>query len=754
MNDTGNLIYVLAANTKSLFVYRRIRGLEDYQAFANFKVGSNVISVFPTSFSIAKSYDSIFYADHGNDVTTGVIYYHSGKSYLGENSAISHDGKTVALSSGAQLRIVNQDSDGLWKYGTDTNAIQTNSFTSTEIVDSMALSYAGDVLAFSSSGISPEVQVWHRGQGDNLNLSRNAPWTKGIIGDPYPFTPNAFSLGSSVALSATGFKLAVGLYSEGPNSRSPGVQIAGSLYTGGVHLFNRADGTRWTYVQFIVYTGAATFDRAGFSTSLSNDGTVLAYGSRPQNSMNIFGGLHIAWQKIKNAQTNLQTLLDTQQSFVSNTSGLTEYPRSVRVSGDGRTVICSTNYSESRGIIRVYKNNSTYYTEDSSIIGLINELIGEQIEISMDGNIIVTCGQFANKSLSTGIKLYRYTGTSWELAMLPIGTQFDRARVRLSANADILAVSVDNETMVYNIETIIPTASDITIKDTEFIGSLKFITGGEIVTNNRYVGHGEWKPSIKMQGRSSIEFGADFIKNNDTAAGTIGYNNWGQGLNIVGGYGPNGSGRRWVQVFDLIYVRGGTSPSGDGPVIVSSPGLDTTANQYISSFRVIRTYIQADRYYLGFGDNGISTSLGGIGWNFFYCDIRIKHDIKEPIINNACDYIEKIAFKSFRWDKSVDPNEAICELGIIAQQLEEVHPNFINFTEDSEKHKMINTNVFSTFMMKGIQELIIENKQLKADICRTKSEIEELKKEIEELKSGMQELKSCMQELRKHTGLV
>jgi hypothetical protein len=133
------------------------------------------------------------------------------------------------------------------------------------------------------------------------------------------------------------------------------------------------------------------------------------------------------------------------------------------------------------------------------------------------------------------------------------------------------------------------------------------------------------------------------------------------------------------------------------------------------------TYIEMARYSFNFTTNVLTNNTAGaIGINYFNSDIRLKTNIGEPIINNACEYIKKIEFKSFNWKESVDISKAKCELGIIAQQLESVYPKFININydevTDESKHKSINTNVFSTFMMKGIQELILENEKLKKDI--------------------------------------
>jgi len=147
------------------------------------------------------------------------------------------------------------------------------------------------------------------------------------------------------------------------------------------------------------------------------------------------------------------------------------------------------------------------------------------------------------------------------------------------------------------------------------------------------------------------------------------------------------------------------------------------------------TYIEMARYVFDFNTN-VLHGRGLIGFNYFNSDIRQKTNIAEPLINNACEYIKKIEFKSFNWKENVDINKTKCELGVIAQQLESVYPKFININYDEQepkdetKHKSINTNVFSTFMMKGIQELILENIQLKKENEVMRKDIELIKQHL------------------------
>jgi hypothetical protein len=103
--------------------------------------------------------------------------------------------------------------------------------------------------------------------------------------------------------------------------------------------------------------------------------------------------------------------------------------------------------------------------------------------------------------------------------------------------------------------------------------------------------------------------------------------------------------------------------------------------------------------------------VGQVIISIFFSDERLKENVKEPVITNVCSYIEKIQFKSFKWkERHYRENDGLCELGVIAQQLESVHPDLVITADDKDTFgdgvgtKSVNTNAFSTFMMKGIQE--------------------------------------------------
>lgn len=145
---------------------------------------------------------------------------------------------------------------------------------------------------------------------------------------------------------------------------------------------------------------------------------------------------------------------------------------------------------------------------------------------------------------------------------------------------------------------------------------------------------------------------------------------------------------------------------------------------YVNNFKYVfngttNSYIEFSFY------NGDYTynSVGGLV--LFFSDARLKKNIVEPDITNACSLIDKFRFVSFDWK---DKN-GHCELGLLAQELEQIHPALVITYSDENTYgdgigtKSVDTTTLLTFNTKAVQELIHrvdelekENKQLKDDI--------------------------------------
>ena len=87
-------------------------------------------------------------------------------------------------------------------------------------------------------------------------------------------------------------------------------------------------------------------------------------------------------------------------------------------------------------------------------------------------------------------------------------------------------------------------------------------------------------------------------------------------------------------------------------------------------------------------------------------DIRLKKNIKKTKIK-ALESINKMNFKEFNWKK----DDKFEEVGLIAQELQEINENFVYEKEDGQL--LLNEDSLRMYILKAIQELSEENKKLK-----------------------------------------
>jgi hypothetical protein len=96
-------------------------------------------------------------------------------------------------------------------------------------------------------------------------------------------------------------------------------------------------------------------------------------------------------------------------------------------------------------------------------------------------------------------------------------------------------------------------------------------------------------------------------------------------------------------------------------------------------------------------------------------DRRLKHDIQK--VDGALDMVERINTVTFRWNDPKTPytNKDYPELGVIAQELEEVVPHCVH--TDSTGLKTVAYERLSTIALQAIKELKAEVDALKAELA-------------------------------------
>lgn len=114
------------------------------------------------------------------------------------------------------------------------------------------------------------------------------------------------------------------------------------------------------------------------------------------------------------------------------------------------------------------------------------------------------------------------------------------------------------------------------------------------------------------------------------------------------------------------------------------------------------------------------TDAGVIGTNYFTSDSRLKKNIA-PTEKTALQAIDSIEFKQFDWNEFTDRNNEHVELGVVAQQLQQVNPKFVNEMSDSTLG--VNEPELLTYALKAIQELSAELSAIKQELSQMKGAV-------------------------------
>ena len=104
-------------------------------------------------------------------------------------------------------------------------------------------------------------------------------------------------------------------------------------------------------------------------------------------------------------------------------------------------------------------------------------------------------------------------------------------------------------------------------------------------------------------------------------------------------------------------------------------------------------------------------------------DVRLKKNIRETKVN-ALDSINKMNFKEFNWRK----NDKFEEVGLIAQELQEINENFVSEKEDGLL--ILNEDSLRIYALKAIQELSTENQQIKSQLKEMNERLQKLEDKI------------------------
>jgi len=288
--------------------------------------------------------------------------------------------------------------------------------------------------------------------------------------------------GVSLSLSADGNILAVG--SLGEDSSSTGINSTANEdanSAGAAYIFKFTDGA-WEQETYIKASNTEKGDNFGLAVSLSSDGTVLAVGTKNEDS-NATGiymdESSVSTEQANNSETSAGAVYVyrfeasnwTQEAYIkaSNAEGRDYFGAALALSGDGDTLVVGAYGEDSNsgddesngslsgsGAAYVFRFDDTSWTQEAYIKAATptgTSSFGESVSLSDDGNTLAVGADDENTTEddSGAVHVFRFTDAAWsEQAFIKASTVGEDAgfgkRVSLSADGSTLAVSAIYET--------------------------------------------------------------------------------------------------------------------------------------------------------------------------------------------------------------------------------------------------------------------------------------------------------------------
>ncbi len=299
--------------------------------------------------------------------------------------------------------------------------------------------------------------------------------------------------GNSVSLSADGNTLAVGVYRE--DGSSTGVNGAQDDNTasnsGSVYLFRfNTTSSIWSQQAYIKASNTGTYDRFGWSVSLSADGNTLAVGAyREDSSSTSVNGAQDASTVVDSGAVylfrfNTTSSIWSQQAYIkaSNTGAFDRFGRSVSLSADGNTLAVgardedssstgvngaqNNNTASDSGAVYVFRfsTGSSTWSQQAYIKASntgADDQFGDFVSLSADGNTLAV-GVLYEDGSTTGVGgvddngtnnagatyVFEFANGAWaqQAYIKATDTSFNAffgVSVSLSSNGNTLAVGAD-----------------------------------------------------------------------------------------------------------------------------------------------------------------------------------------------------------------------------------------------------------------------------------------------------------------------
>jgi len=249
------------------------------------------------------------------------------------------------------------------------------------------------LFAANNPTVSPEVEPG----SPTMAPTSHDHWEK--VGDAINGSGEGDIFGSSVSLNKIGDYMAVGASMSASNGKSSsGAVTVYKFETGGWEPFGN------------VISGMQAGDRAGYSVNISENGTVVAIGSRYHNGPN----------GMKSGQARVfqyDDINNTWNKLGRDIDGETQNDEAgfcVSLSSDGRRIavgaIRNGKNGTSSGSVRVFEYRDEWILLGKALMGDEGDLFGTSISLSSDGDVLaVGAPRHGENGVDSGlVKVYKY----------------------------------------------------------------------------------------------------------------------------------------------------------------------------------------------------------------------------------------------------------------------------------------------------------------------------------------------------------
>jgi hypothetical protein len=576
--------------------------------------------------------------------------------------------------------------------------------------------------------------------------------------------------GHSVSMNSDGTIVAIGAYDNDGNGSS----------SGHVRIY-QYNGTVWNKLGQDI-DGEASGDYSGWSVSLSDNGTIVAIGSRNNagTGVNYMGNTRIyqyngtVWNKIGQD-------IDGEAKY--DLSGI-----SVSLNGDGTIVAIGANDNDGNesasGHVRIYQYNGTVWNQLGQDIDGEDkfDFSGQTVSLSSDGTI-VAIGAVYNDGTQTNsgaghVRVYQYNGTVWN----KIGQDIDGEAtndnsgqfVSINGNGTVVAIG-----SIWNDGTSTNTSwSSGHVRVYQYNGTV-WNKIGQDIDGEAQDDQSGYSVSLSSDG-TIVAIGAIFNDGNGSNSGhtriyqyngtvwnKLGQDIDGEAQDDWSGYSVslssdgtrvaigarnndgNGSNAGHVRVYELASTTTTTPIYQKIHSDVNSSGTFSTDTDLISTMVVPSNITIVDSSNNNYGSYTVYTDKAAT--NFFSVgksashvfnivnhdnagvymasgstsltstsDARLKTAI-EPI-EDTTDKLMQLNPCTYKW-KTQDEADPKKHVGFIAQEVEALFPNLVNENTypDGSTYKGVTTTDMIPYLIKSIQG----NQKFINDL---KSELEELEK--------------------------